>query len=301
MFSWLFTCALRDNKISASATYSTYVASDWEQSIDTKNRKEQLSSQCAQTFQVEADCLGKSDAYLHTHTDIYTHIYMICKWSKVVNPVIFRYRRLIPGWASKGSLIVPGISTFPWLLGWSVPWLGYAGLQAPPRTASLSLSPSPCRWPLGAPKFSQDFLGREPSKIPAFRSSCSFCNRLMGSRNLGFDSTTGDAMMRCDEMWWGMPGLLDFLILFVALECFRSGVTSDFGVSIWSIWVGHLPMVTGLPKLRWPLGLLGLGSRFVGRRPHMSHGHPIHNTYNGYMVIILTNGYYMSIIIRIQK
>ena len=60
-------------------------------------------------------------------------------------------------------------------------------------------------------------------------------------------------------------------------------------------------MVTGLPKLRWPLGLLGLGSRFVGRRPHMSHGHPIHNTYNGYMVIILTNGYYMSIIIRIQK
>ena len=74
-------------------------------------------------------------------------------------------------------------------------------------------------------------------------------------------------VMRCDEMWWGMPGLLDFLILFVALECFRSGVTSDFGVSIWSIWVGHLPMFTGLPKLRWPLGLLGLGSRFVGRRP----------------------------------
>jgi hypothetical protein len=64
---------LRDDNISASATYSTYVASDWEQSIETKNRKEQLSSQCPQTFQVEADCLGKSDAYLHTHTYIYRY------------------------------------------------------------------------------------------------------------------------------------------------------------------------------------------------------------------------------------
>ena len=134
---------------------------------------------------------------------------MICKWSKVVNPVIFRYRRLIPGWASKGSLIVPGISTFPWLLGGkTVPWLGYAGLQAPPRTASPS--PSPCRWPLGAPKF-QDFLGlREPSKIPG---SVSLQLQLLQSthgkpqpriwlNNWWCNDEMWWDVMRCDEMWW---------------------------------------------------------------------------------------------------
>ena len=199
------TCALRDDNISASATYSTYVASDWEQSIETKNRKEQLSSQCPQTFQVEADCLGKSDAYLHTHTHIY----------------IYRYDMI--WYANDPKLWIPSSSA-----------IAASSQGGRPRVRSSYLGfrlfhdfwvAKPCRgWAMLGSKLRQGRLllllllvaglwvlrsfrifwvwGNPPRFQAAFRSSCSFCNRLMGSHNLGFDSTTGDAMMRCDEMWW---------------------------------------------------------------------------------------------------
>ena len=224
--------------------------------LKPKNRKEQLSSQCAQTFQVEADCLGKSDAYLHRERErdiyIYTYAYIYIWYDMQMiqscgYPVIFRYNAASSqGGRPRVRSSYLGFRSFSHRLCWA-PCRGWAMLGSKLRQGRLLflllLLLVAGLWCF---EVFSGFFGSEGTlqdssvalQLQLLQSTHGkpqpriwlnnwWCNDEMWWDVMRCDEMWWDVMrcdemwwdvMRCDEMWWGMPGLLDFLILFCSFR-----------------------------------------------------------------------------------